>query len=221
LSSDDPRHDDSGKYKTRIKSDMASAESYTHRKQSKHDAEMQLIRRALSHVNDVHTFLDIPCGAGRASILLARAGYNTTGADLGEAVSSVAAAKVEEAGVPVVIEQADLESMTYEDSSFDAILCFRLYHHFPDDEVRERAISELCRVANKYVLISYLSPNSFTSIKRLVRERSGNKPSRQNATSLKSIEKYFNQRGFALVKDVPQFWFIHTLHLAVFKRRDF
>jgi len=221
LSSDSLRRNEPDEYKTRIKSDMKSAESYTHRKQSKHDAEMQLIRRALAHVSDVDTFLDIPCGAGRASILLAREGFDTTGADLGEAVSSVAAAKVAESGVPAVIEQADLENMTYDDSSFDAILCFRLYHHFPDDEVRERAISELCRVAKKYVLISYLSPNSFTSIKRMVRERSGKKPSRQNATSLKSIERYFNQHGFVLAKDVPQLTFIHTLHLAVFKRRTF
>jgi len=207
-------------YRKRIKSDYISAEAYTRRKQHKHNAEMRVIRRALKHTNGVKTFLDIPCGAGRATILLAKAGFNATGADLGHAMTAVARQKIKEAGVTAAIEQTDIEQMHYANASFDAILCFRLYHHFPNDEVREKVISELCRVAKNYVLISYLSPYSLTSMRRRLRAILGKKKSRQNATSLAKMAGFFAQQGYYLVKDIPQFRFFHTLHLAVFVKNQ-
>lgn len=205
-------------YKSRIKSELSVAEAYTRRKQHKHDAEMRLIRKALAYLNGVNSFLDAPCGTGRATIMLTREGYTTTGVDLGEAAVTVARQELEKAGVLANIEQADIEKLQYQDGSFDAILCFRLYHHFPDDEIREKVIGELCRVAKNYVLISYLSPFSFTSIKRNLRATLLNKPSRQHTTSLASIENLFIQNNFKLVRNIPRQRFFHTLHLAVFER---
>ena len=204
-------------YKERIKNTQHAAESYTRRNQSKHDAEMALIRRGLDCIEGVETVLDVPCGAGRATIMLTRLGYRATGVDLGDAVVTVARQKVKEAGVVADIERADLERLPYPEDSFDAALCFRLYHHFPDDQVRRRAISALCRVSKKYVLISYFSPLSPTSIRRKLKAVLFNKPSRQVATSLSSIKKLFHEQDFHLVEDIAQRRFLHTLHLAVFK----
>ena len=37
-----------------------------------------------------------------------------------------------------VIERQDIEAMTYADKAFDTIVCFRLFHHFPDRAIRAR-----------------------------------------------------------------------------------
>ena len=207
-------------YKERIKNSADAAESYTGRKQHKHDAEMGMIRHALSYVNGVETFLDAPCGTGRATIMLTRLGYTTTGVDLGDAAITVAKRKLKEAGVVATIEAADIEHLHYGDNAFDATLCFRLYHHFPNDEIRSRVIRELCRVSKKYVLMSYFSPMSNTSIRREYRRVLFNKPCRQIATSLASVETLFAAQKYKLIKNIPHWRFIHTLHLAVFKRDE-
>jgi len=210
---------DLNNYKQRIKNDMTSALDYTNRKASKHRAEMNLISEGLKYTNNVTTFLDAPCGTGRATILLSKMGYKTTGVDLGQSALEVTKQKIKEADVTATVEAADIEDMPYLDKSFDAILCFRLYHHFPNDHIRRKVIQELCRVADKYVVISYMSPYSFTSVKRKLKHIFFNKQSIQHATSLASIEGYFEQEGFQLVKNIPRKRWVHTLHLAVFKRK--
>lgn len=208
-------------YKTRIKDDLGSALSYTQRKASKHRQEMKLIEKGLRSLdNGVKTFLDIPCGVGRASIHLAERGFEVVGADLGKGAVEVARKQVQEAGVTATIEANDVENMSYETDAFDAILCFRLYHHFPDEEIRARVIRELCRVAGRYVLISYLSPASYTSVRRKLAHKLRGKVSKQNVTSLASIERHFADSGFELVKDHAQLFFLHSLHLAVFRKKS-
>lgn len=78
------------KNRWRVKETIAAAEAYTHRKRGKHDSEMKLISKAVTSLTDVASFLDAPCGAGRAMILLQRLGYKTAGVDLGDGAIAVA-----------------------------------------------------------------------------------------------------------------------------------
>lgn len=202
----------------RVKQDLGVAENYGKRKLEKHFAEMKLIERGTSLLDQTtKNVLDAPCGVGRATIFLASKGYQSIGLDLGIGAVEVAKRKVLEAGVEATIVQGDILSMMFPDHHFDGVLCFRVYHHFPDELMRAQLISELCRVAKRYVLISYFSPLSVTSLKRKLRSSLGLKTSKQHATSLSSIEQKFQQHGFSLVADIPQQRFIHTLHLAVFE----
>ena len=158
-------------YRQRIKHSSERAEKYQHRRMRKHQAEMQLIERALQALPPLHSVLDAPCGVGRASMLLAARGYAVTGVDLGEGALLAARSAVAEADADVIIERADLEQLPYADVGFDACLCFRFIHHLPTDALRQRIIAELCRVSRKYVLISYLSPVSVTSLRRSMAEQ--------------------------------------------------
>lgn len=204
-------------YRDRIKTDSGAAERYLERKSSKHQAEMNLITRAVTALPPAR-YLDIPCGTGRASILLARLGNECRAADLGDGVITVAKHELYKAGVVCRVDKEDIEQMTYADQAFDNLLVFRLFHHFPNEDVRQRVVAELCRVAKSHVLISYLSPHSVTSIKRRLRAALGGKVSRQHATSLKELEGYFREQGFELANDYSRAYFIHSLHLAVFRR---
>ena len=95
-----------------------------------------------------------------------------------------------------------------------AFVCFRLFHHFPNAEIRQRVVSELCRVARQFVVLSYFSPRSVTSLKRKITGRE----SHRHATPLTEVAGYFEACGFQLVKDFAQLPLLHTLHVAIFER---
>jgi hypothetical protein len=97
-------------------------------------------------------------------------------------------------------------------------LTLPLFHHYNDSNIRSRVVDELCRVAKKYVMISYFSPFSFTSIKRKLKFIFGGKKSQQHATSLAEVQRYFKRNHFVLIKDYAMLNFVNTLHLAVFRR---
>lgn len=206
-------------YKSRIKHDIDTARRYTQRKPEKHRAEMALIARGFAEVSGVKRVLDAPCGVGRATLWLAQQGYEATGIDLGAGAVAIAAKAVAAENIAAKILQDDIEQMKFADRSFDATLCFRLIHHFPTPEIRERVIAELCRVSDRYVLISYLSPWSPTSVRRRLRRTLFGTHDRQHTNSLGEISSYFDQQGFDLVKNIPQTRFLKSLQLAVFKRR--
>lgn len=220
------RADFSGdEHRSRIKHTEHQAEKYSHRNQEKHRSEMALIDRAMSFVRRVDqasgtmSVLDAPCGVGRATIFLAQQGYVTTGVDLGEGALKVAREQVELNSVKATIDKADLLGLPYSNRCFDLTLCFRFIHHLPTPMHRQEIIAELCRVTHKYLLISYLSPWSFTSLKRKLRRRLTGKISQQHSTSLREIEGYFARQGFVLAQDFAQTPFLHSLHLAVFVRK--
>ena len=208
------------KYKERIKYSRGAAESYSRREPDKHRSEMELIEKGLKFTSGIKTILDAPCGVGRASVLLAQKGYAVTAVDLGNGALEFTRDALTQANVPGTVLKDDIEHMQFSDGAFDAVLCFRLFHHFPNVGVKERVAKELCRVAKDYVLISYISPWSFTTVRRRVKLALFNKPLKQHHTSLRELTGYFAAHGFSLVEDIPQQRYVHSLHLAVFKRID-
>lgn len=211
-------HPETLAYRERIKHSIQAVEKYQHRRVRKHRAEMKLIERGLQTLPPLTNILDAPCGIGRACLLLADKGYDVTGIDLGEAALLAARTATDVARAAVTIEQADLEQLPYDDASFDACLCFRFIHHLPTPELRERIIEELCRVTRHFVLISYLSPLSVTSIRRSLAERLKGKAPIQHRTSLGALVQHFERQGYSLHQDLAQLPLLHSLHLAVFKR---
>jgi ubiquinone/menaquinone biosynthesis C-methylase UbiE len=212
---------DAGKdYKTRIKQDADVAQRYTRRKTRKHAAEMRLIETAISKLPSPMKYLDIPCGAGRATILLTRKGNTCVSADIGDGVLEVARNEIAKAGIESEIMKLDIEFIDLPDDSIEAPLAFRIFHHFPNAEIRAKVIAELCRVSSRYVLISYLTPRSYTNIKRRLRAALGGKVSRQHATPLTEVRSYFRAHRYSLVDDYAISPF-NSLHLAVFELTAF
>jgi SAM-dependent methyltransferase len=190
------------------------------RKPAKHRAEMQMIDRIFAHIPVRHRVLDCPCGGGRLTMHLAQKGYQVTGADVSEEMVNLAREQITRSKLNCPIEAGDLEKLAYPDHSFDTVICFRLFHHFPEPQIRKVVIGELCRTAATYVALSYFSPVAFTSVYRKVRAALGGRKPRKWATSLKEIERYFAANGFRLVRDFAQSPLVHTLHVALFERAE-
>ena len=205
-------------YRGRVKYDERTARQYQDRAPARHRAEMRLVDRAFALVPRSHRVLDVPCGGGRVTLHLALQGYAMTAADLSDAMLAITHDTVTKNKLPCTVEKQDIEHLTFADRSFDTIISFRLFHHFPTPDIRQRAVNELCRVARKYVALSYFSPLSVTSAKRALRATLGGRKSQKHPTPLREVKRYFQAAEFGLVKDFAQLPVIHTMHLALFER---
>jgi len=203
----------------RVKSDTESAQSYSQRKQEKHDQEMAMLANAFAKTKDLHKVLDAPCGVGRASIWLAQQGHEVIGIDLGKAALALAAELAEKAGVSAQFESQDIFALTYKDKAFDATLCFRLLHHFESSALQSRLIAEICRVSDRYVVISRISPLSFTSLRRRLRRIITGKAIKQYPVSASQLDAEFDKQGFTPLGKVTRSEFLHSLQVHVYMRK--
>jgi 2-polyprenyl-3-methyl-5-hydroxy-6-metoxy-1,4-benzoquinol methylase len=184
------------------------------KKPGKHRAEMQLVRRAFADIPRTERVLDVPCGYGRVMQELHALGFETSGADLSEPMLELARANLARCGWSGALERQDLQALRYPDRAFDALVCFRVFHHFPDAATRRSVVGELCRVARTHVLLSYLDPDSFTA--RL--ERLRGRRSARHYTPLAELAGYFEPCGFRLARDHARLALLHSLHLSVWER---
>jgi SAM-dependent methyltransferase len=208
----------SAAYRGRVKYDERTARKYQSRKPGKHRAEMRMVDRAFALVPRSHRVLDVPCGGGRLTLHLAHRGYAVTAADLSDPMLEITRENVAKSKLNCAVEKQDIERLAFANRSFDTVISFRLFHHFPTREIRQRVVSELCRVARKYVALSYFSPLSVTSAQRKLRAAMGGRKPEKHATPLREVREYFTATGFRLVKDFAQLPLIHTMHLALFER---
>lgn len=204
----------------RVKADALSAELYTHRRPEKHRAEMAMVAAAFTLIpaDAVRSALDAPCGVGRMSLWLAQQGFDVTAVDLGDAAVEYTREALQDAGFDANVSTGNLFALDYADSQFDVTLCFRLLHHFEDADLQQKLIAELCRVSSKYVVISYFSPYSVTTLKRRLRKRFTGKAMKQNPTRPELLRQYFAAQGFGQVGKVRRSPLLHSLQLAVFAR---
>ncbi|MDH7513191.1 MAG: methyltransferase domain-containing protein [Clostridiales bacterium] len=79
--------------------------------------------------------LDLGCGCGWTSILLARCGFRVTGLDLNSSSLEIARRNAQAIGIPVTFINADMQSFTT-DRFFDALVVFDSMHHC----LRERSV---------------------------------------------------------------------------------
>ena len=86
--------------------------------------------------------LDIPCGAGRHALGLARAGYEVTGLDLSD--DAIARAKVAAGDLQVRFVRGDMRSPPA-DAAFDAAICFGNSVGYFDDEGMAAFLAGLAR----------------------------------------------------------------------------
>ena len=69
-----------------------------------------------------HTILDLACGTGSLTVLLASKGYKVTGLDRAEGMLNVAREKVENEDLKITLQQGDMIDFQLSEK-FDAILC--------------------------------------------------------------------------------------------------
>ena len=113
--------------------------------------------------------------------------------------------------------QSDALQMPFADASVDGVVMFRFLHHLPPDAAKA-AIQEACRVASRFVVVSFFHPCSMHHMQRRARQLLGT-PATRFAMSLGTIKKIAQKNGFELHRSTAQLPFARDLWLASFTRR--
>ena len=100
--------------------DEAYFELYAPRQDPEEAEEEALAAAGLAGAEPGDTLLDCPCGFGRHSIVLARAGYRVTGSDRSQPLLDEARRNAGDVELQLV--RADYRDLPFEDARFDAVL---------------------------------------------------------------------------------------------------
>ena len=96
--------------------------------------------------------LDAGCGTGSYAAILRRYAGSIDAVDLNPSMLRVAQAKLDGTrGCPVVLHEAGIDALPFEDACFDAVMVNQVLHHLPDSPhdgwpMLRRVLAELARV---------------------------------------------------------------------------
>lgn len=134
--------------------------------------EAGCIRQFLAALPAGSRVLDLPCGTGRLTPLLAERGLQIVGADSSPHMAGLADEnwKRWKAGHPGTAATATFEVREggrtgYSDGAFDAIVCNRLFHHFREPDVRIAVLREFRRICRGRMLVSFFNAFAVDAIR--------------------------------------------------------
>jgi 2-polyprenyl-3-methyl-5-hydroxy-6-metoxy-1,4-benzoquinol methylase len=163
--------------------------------------------------------LDVGTGTGRAALLFARGGAEVTAVDASEAMLAVARQRAAAQMVEVKFQVGDAHALDFADRSFDAVVCLRMLMHVPN---WERCLAELCRTADRLVIVDYPSAVSvalFESMARRLAHRFGGRAEPYRVFTPTTIATAFDRNGFRIRSVHRQFVLPIAFHKAIGSRR--
>lgn len=124
--------------------------------------EKEAVLDALAPLEDERV-LEVACGTGRFTVMLAERGADIVGVDISEAMLEQGRAKARAAGVADAIDfmQADAGGLPFPDDHFDSVFAMRFFHLAPDPE---GFMAELCRVSAEQVFFDTFKRYSARSV---------------------------------------------------------
>jgi len=110
-------------------------------------AETDFLEKALDLSKD-EKVLDLACGVGRHSLVLARRGFkHVVGLDFTQAYIKEAIAKAEDEDLAVEFVHGDMKDLPFADESFDAVFnIYTSFGYFADERDNEKVVKEIARV---------------------------------------------------------------------------
>ena len=115
------------------------------------DAWTHLLRASLPYTEAV--ILDIGCGTGSLSAVLAGLGHQVTGIDLSPVMISIARTKAAKQGFQIAFHVQDAAALDLPPEQFDALVCRHLLWALPEPEQVLRRWAELLKPNGRLILI--------------------------------------------------------------------
>ena len=158
------------------------------------------IERALALTTGVKTVVDLPCGTGRFTGNLARAGYEVVGSDISVEMMQQAAKLLSHRNVRGYV-RADAEAMPFAAKSVDCLMSIRFLFHV-DPQTRRRMLREFGRVSRRWILADYRHKYSFRYGIWKIARTLGLTRRPFERVSFKSMKSEFEDAGLRVVKIV-------------------
>jgi SAM-dependent methyltransferase len=163
--------------------------------------------------------IDVGTGTGRGAFLLSAAGAQVTGIDASEQMLAIARQRAQETGARVEFAAGDAHDIHFGDRAFDIAVCLRVLMHTPR---WRRCIAELCRVADRGVVLDYPSATSTAVAQSMVRKLLhplGLASEPYRVFSHGQIRRELEANGFRIISIHRQFVLPIAIHKAVGSRR--
>jgi ubiquinone/menaquinone biosynthesis C-methylase UbiE len=158
-------------------------------------------------ISPIEVVLDLACGTGRISELLAKRGYRLTCGDISDEMLRVAQRRLTSAGFEEVkFLKADIYKIEQPTTSFDCVTAFRLFQHLTSEQ-RARALREMARISRRFVLVNVMHTSTYYGAVRKLRQALGRYTTRYTSTQaetdqevghagLRIVKSLFTQPGF-------------------------
>jgi len=165
-----------------------------------YDQEQAVVGRWLRLVEPGAVVLDLPCGAGRFSELVAQCGHRLIRGDLSfEMVSHARRVGPDHHVIGDLC--MDLAVPPLAPGSVDAVLVWRLFHHCRTPSDRETVLRQARLLAGRYVIVSYYNRASITYwMKRFFRNVVRRKPKARGAIWTSELMRLAEQVGLTPVE---------------------
>ncbi len=184
-----------------------------------HGKELANLRAALARAGfprEGELVLDVPCGSGRWTEELSRGGSLYLGLDLSLPMVRILLARRGGAGRSAALASA--WALPLRDGAAGVVVCWRLLHHVREEERKGALLGELCRVAGRALLVTFLDGASPKQrIHRFKRALLG-RPSRRPAWTRTALEEEARKWGFAPAGYWPVSGWFSGQTLALFLR---
>ena len=158
--------------------------------------------------------LDCPSGSGRLLPFLRQRGHRVLWADAARAMLRAAAPQAPER---IAAIQAEAARLPLADAAVDGVVMLRLLHHLPS-AAAAGALTEACRVARRFVVVSFFHPCSLHHLRRRLRGLLRWRAAPRHALTLARVTAVARQQGFALRAHAAELPFVKDLWLASFVR---
>jgi ubiquinone/menaquinone biosynthesis C-methylase UbiE len=109
------------------------------------------------------SLLDIPCGAGYVGGILSKHSCSIVASDISIEMMDLAVNEYSSKNFNGFL-QSDITNTPFQTNAFKCVVVLALMHRLPKD-IRKQVLSEVFRVTNKYVIISYSIESLFQKIK--------------------------------------------------------
>lgn len=180
--------------------------------------ERALLLRYFAELGRCRSILDLPCGHGRLSDLLAERCDRLLEADWSFSMVELNRQDHQAAAGRGYLRCSAL-AIPLPDRSVDCAVSFRLSHHLETQALREQHLRELFRVADRAVIVTWFSATSVKNLLRQVRVKLGKKQPKHTLHNAR-VREVAAAAGFAQRFARPLFVLGSGHQLGLFVRRD-
>lgn len=159
--------------------------------------EKRLLESLLARTGDNDRVLDVPCGAGRLSGIIARHARRLYEVDYSGEILKLARANA--SGYVPFVANASAFQLPFPEKAFDLALSIRLSHHIPDRQARLDHLREILRVARRHAIITYFGEESLKNRLRNLYRRFGGKKRAKHTLSRVEVERVAAEAGFRVL----------------------
>ena len=169
--------------------------------------EKQAVLDALGPVEDKRV-LEIACGTGRFTVMLAERGADIVGLDISEAMMAQGRQKARDANVADRIEfvRGDAGRLPFPDDHFDAVVAVRFFHLA---DTPTEFLTELARVSGGTVFFDTFNDTSFRSLYNWTL------PMGSRLYDREEVERMIDAAGLTLTGDDHDFLFPYGFYRQV------